>query len=37
MGLRPNVVTPPAMVLHSVRGKESAAILSPVEKPLTVC
>jgi len=29
-----NVVTPPVMVPHWVRGKESAAILSPVEKPL---
>ena len=32
-GLR-NVVTPPVMVPHWVRGKESAAILSPVERPL---
>jgi Zn-dependent M28 family amino/carboxypeptidase len=29
-----NVVTPPVMVPHWVRGKESAAILSPIEKPL---
>ena len=29
-----NVVTPPVMVPHWVRGKESAAILSPVERPL---
>ena len=29
-----NVVTPPVMVPHWVRGKESAAILAPVERPL---
>jgi hypothetical protein len=29
-----NVVTPPVMVPHWVRGKESAALLSPVERPL---
>jgi hypothetical protein len=32
-----NVLTPPVMVPHWVRGRESAAILSPVEKPLTLC
>jgi hypothetical protein len=32
-----NVVTPPVMVPHWVRVGESAAILSPVEKPLTLC
>jgi hypothetical protein len=29
-----NVVTPPVMVPHWVRGKESGAIIAPVEKPL---
>jgi len=29
-----NVVTPPVMVPHWVRGKESATIISPVAKPL---
>ncbi|HEY3938918.1 MAG TPA: M28 family peptidase, partial [Bryobacteraceae bacterium] len=29
-----NVVTPPVMVPHWVRGKESGAILSPVSRPL---
>jgi hypothetical protein len=29
-----NIVTPPVMVPHWVRGKESATILSPVERPL---
>ena len=29
-----NVVTPPVMVPHWVRGKESGAIVAPVEKPL---
>lgn len=29
-----NVVTPPVMVPHWVRGKESGAIVSPVERPL---
>jgi carboxypeptidase Q len=29
-----NVVTPPVMVPHWVRGKESGAIVSPIEKPL---
>ena len=29
-----HVVTPPVMVPHWVRGKESGAILSPVERPL---
>jgi hypothetical protein len=29
-----NVITPPVMVPHWVRGKESAALLSPVERPL---
>ena len=29
-----NVVTPPVMVPHWVRGRESGAILSPIEKPL---
>jgi hypothetical protein len=31
-----NVQTPPVMVPHWVRGKESAVLLSPVEKPLTM-
>ena len=31
-----NVVTPPVMVPHWVRGKESATLLSPVERPLHV-
>ncbi len=29
-----NVVTPPVMVPHWVRGKESGAILQPIERPL---
>jgi len=29
-----NVVTPPVMVPHWVRGKESGSILGPIEKPL---
>jgi hypothetical protein len=29
-----NIVTPPVMVPHWVRGRESGAILSPVERPL---
>jgi hypothetical protein len=31
-----NVKTPPVMVPHWVRGKESAVLVSPVEKPLTM-
>jgi len=31
-----NVQTPPVMVPHWVRGKESALLLLPVEKPLTM-
>jgi len=31
-----NVQTPPVMVPHWVRGKESAVLLAPVEKPLTM-
>jgi hypothetical protein len=31
-----NVQTPPVMVPHWVRGKESALLISPVEKPLTM-
>lgn len=31
-----NVQTPPVMVPHWVRGKESATLLAPVEKPLTM-
>jgi len=31
-----NVQTPPVMVPHWVRGQESALLLSPVEKPLTM-
>jgi hypothetical protein len=31
-----NVQTPPVMVPHWVRGRESAVLLSPVEKPLTM-
>ncbi len=29
-----NVVTPPVMVPHWVRGKESGAIIAPIERPL---
>jgi hypothetical protein len=29
-----NVVTPPVMVPHWVRGQESAALLAPIERPL---
>jgi len=29
-----NVVTPPVMVPHWVRGKESGSIISPIERPL---
>jgi hypothetical protein len=31
-----NVQTPPVMVPHWVRGKESALLIAPVEKPLTM-
>ncbi len=31
-----NVQTPPVMVPHWVRGRESAVMLAPVEKPLTM-
>jgi hypothetical protein len=31
-----NVQTPPVMVPHWVRGKESALLITPVEKPLTM-
>jgi hypothetical protein len=31
-----NVQTPPVMVPHWVRGRESATLLAPVEKPLTM-
>ena len=31
-----NVQTPPVMVPHWVRGKESATLIAPVEKPLTM-
>jgi hypothetical protein len=31
-----NVQTPPVMVPHWVRGRESATLISPVEKPLTM-
>lgn len=31
-----NVQTPPVMVPHWVRGRESALLISPVEKPLTM-
>jgi hypothetical protein len=31
-----NIQTPPVMVPHWVRGKESATLIAPVEKPLTM-
>jgi hypothetical protein len=31
-----NVQTPPVMVPHWIRGKESALLITPVEKPLTM-